>query len=50
MSAHEMAARPATSERTEVWRREMSEEDLEVFERIAGDTLADLGYAVTARR
>jgi hypothetical protein len=47
MSAHEMAMKPATSERTQVWRREMSEGDVETFERVAGETLAELGYELS---
>jgi hypothetical protein len=48
MSAHEMAVRPPSKERTEVWRREMSEEDLAVFERVAGETLSALGYPLSS--
>ncbi len=48
MSAHEMAVRPPSKERTEVWRREMAEEDLAVFERVAGETLSELGYPLSS--
>jgi hypothetical protein len=45
MKAHELAVRPLTTERLEVWRRDMSSADVALFETIAGDTLAELGYA-----
>lgn len=47
MSAHEMATKPLSTERLEVWRRNMEPADLEVFEDIAGDVLRDLGYPLS---
>jgi hypothetical protein len=47
LEAHALTTRPPTSERIEVWRTEMKEEDLEKYEKAAGRLLAELGYAVT---
>jgi hypothetical protein len=47
MSAHEMATQPLSTDRTEVWRREMNPEDLAVFESVAADTLRELGYPLS---
>ena len=42
---HEFLGHPPTKERCERWRREMSAVDLEEFESVAEDTLAEFGYA-----
>lgn len=47
MEAHEMAIKPLTSDRLEVWRRDMEPADLEVFESVAGSTLTELGYSLS---
>ena len=44
MQAHAMTTKPPQAERVEVWRTEMPEPDRRIFEAIAGDLLADLGY------
>lgn len=49
MAAHEMATTPPSRERLEVWRREMSAEDVATFEEVAGETLSDLGYSLSTR-
>jgi Sulfotransferase family len=43
---HEFATRPPETGRIGRWRREMSEADRKVFERIAGPTLQELGYEI----
>ncbi|MDQ3760072.1 MAG: sulfotransferase [Actinomycetota bacterium] len=45
LKAHALATKPPTKERIEVWREDMSAEDQEAFERVAGELLDDLGYA-----
>jgi hypothetical protein len=45
LKAHALATKPPTQERIEVWREEMSQEDIAEFESVAGDLLDDLGYA-----
>jgi hypothetical protein len=44
LEAHALTTKPPTSERIEVWRNEMSEEDRAKFEKVAGPLLAELGY------
>jgi len=44
MKSHELATEPPDPERVGRWRTEMSPEDRAVFEELAGDLLADLGY------
>jgi len=41
---HRQAAKPIDPSRIDRWRDEMSREDLETFERVAGDLLVELGY------
>jgi hypothetical protein len=43
---HELVSRPPSPSRTQRWRTEMSAEDREAFEAVAGKLLAELGYAV----
>jgi hypothetical protein len=43
---HEFATRPPETGRIGRWRREMSEADRKVFEKIAGPTLQELGYEI----
>ncbi len=45
-SAHALAAEPATSARSGIWRGEMPESDRLEFETVAGSLLRDLGYDV----
>jgi hypothetical protein len=46
LESHALAAEPPNPERIERWRTEMSPEDRAVYEELAGDLLADLGYEV----
>lgn len=46
LQPHALATKPPTSERVEVWRSKMAAADVAAFEDVAGDLLADLGYAV----
>jgi hypothetical protein len=46
MESHALATEPPNPERIERWRTEMSPEDRAVYEELAGDLLADLGYEV----
>jgi Sulfotransferase family len=46
LESHALATQPPDPERTERWRTEMSVEDRAVYEELAGDLLADLGYEV----
>jgi hypothetical protein len=46
MASHALATEPPDPERVERWRTEMSAEDRAVYEELAGDLLADLGYEV----
>ena len=46
MESHALATEPPDPERVERWRTEMSAEDRAVYEELAGDLLADLGYEV----
>jgi len=50
LAAHALAARPASGERTGVWRSEMSDADIAAFEAVAGGLLAELGYELASRR
>ena len=50
MESHALATEPPTPERIERWRTEMSAEDRAVYEDLAGDLLADLGYEVERDR
>ena len=43
---HEFATRPPETSRIGRWRREMSQADRRVFEKIAGPTLQELGYEI----
>ena len=45
LKAHALATKPPTKERIEVWREEMSADDLAEFDAVAGDLLDDLGYS-----
>jgi Sulfotransferase family len=49
MESHALATEPPNPERIERWRTEMSAEDRAVYEELAGDLLADLGYEVGDR-
>ena len=46
MESHALATEPPDPERIGRWRTEMSPEDRAVYEELAGDLLADLGYEV----
>ena len=46
MESHALASEPPDPERIGRWRTEMSPEDRAVYEELAGDLLADLGYEV----
>jgi hypothetical protein len=46
MEAHALTTKPPDPSRLELWRNEMSAKDLHVFEEVAGDLLAELGYPV----
>jgi hypothetical protein len=46
MESHALATEPPDPERIERWRTEMSREDRAVYEELAGELLADLGYEV----
>jgi Sulfotransferase family len=46
LESHALATQPPDPERIERWRTEMSVEDRAVYEELAGDLLADLGYEV----
>jgi hypothetical protein len=46
MESHALATEPPDPERVGRWRTEMSAEDRAVYEELAGDLLADLGYEV----
>jgi hypothetical protein len=46
VESHALATQPPDPERIERWRTEMSVEDRAVYEELAGDLLADLGYEV----
>ena len=48
MESHALATEPPNPERIERWRTEMSRQDRAVYEELAGDLLADLGYEVGA--
>jgi Sulfotransferase family len=49
VESHALATEPPDPERIERWRIEMSREDRAVYEELAGDLLADLGYQVGDR-
>jgi hypothetical protein len=49
MASHALTSEPPDPNRLARWRSEMSEADRALFEGIAGDLLADLGYEVGAR-
>jgi Sulfotransferase family len=44
MATHVMTTRPPDADRVSRWKRQMGDADREAFERVAGTTLADLGY------
>ena len=44
MESHALATKPPDPERIGRWKSEMSAEDRAVYEELAGDLLADLGY------
>jgi len=46
MASHAMARKPPDPKRIGRWRTEMSREDRETYESVAGDLLAELGYEV----
>jgi trimethylamine:corrinoid methyltransferase-like protein len=46
IASHALATEPPQSDRVGRWKREMSEEDVAEYERVAGDLLAELGYEV----
>jgi hypothetical protein len=46
MEAHALTTKPPDPGRLELWRNEMSPDDLATFEEVAGDLLAELGYPV----
>jgi Sulfotransferase family len=46
LESHALATEPPDPERVGRWRTEMSAEDRAVYEQLAGDLLADLGYEV----
>jgi hypothetical protein len=46
IASHALATEPPDPERIERWRTEMSAEDRAVYEELAGDLLADLGYEI----
>ena len=46
LSSHALATQPPDPDRIERWRTEMSAEDRAVYEELAGELLADLGYEV----
>jgi hypothetical protein len=46
LKIHALTKEPPQRERVERWREQMSEEDRVAFEGVAGDLLAELGYAV----
>jgi hypothetical protein len=46
MASHAMAKKPPDPKRIGRWRSEMSPEDREEYESVAGDLLAELGYPV----
>ena len=47
MQAHKMTQEPPSADAIGRWRKRMDAADLETFERVAGDLLAELGYEVT---
>lgn len=46
---HANVSKPPQRERAGRWRKDMSREQLEAFEQVAGDLLADLGYELSTR-
>jgi hypothetical protein len=50
MESHALATEPPNPERIERWRTEMSPEDRALYEQLAGDLLADLGYEIERDR
>jgi hypothetical protein len=46
MTAHLRTAAPPSAERVYAWKQEMSAEDRQAFDAVAGDLLAELGYEV----
>jgi hypothetical protein len=46
MASHAMARKPPDPKRIGRWRTEMSAEDREIYESVAGDLLVELGYEV----
>ena len=49
VSSHALASEAPRTDRIGRWRREMSEEDVAEYERVAGDLLAELGYELATR-
>ena len=47
MKAHELTQQPPSKDAIGRWRKRMDSDDLETFERVAGDLLDELGYEVT---
>jgi hypothetical protein len=47
MQAHAMTQEPPSADAIGRWRKRMDAADLETFEKVAGDLLAELGYEVT---
>ncbi len=50
IKSHALAKEPPRADRVARWEREMSEEDLAEYERVAGDLLGELGYELAAGR
>jgi hypothetical protein len=48
VAAHALTRQPPDAERVEVWRGEMSDDDVAAFEGSCGDLLAELGYPVVS--
>lgn len=46
MATHEMTTKPPSADRVQRWRRQMTEEQRQGFEDVAGDLLEELGYPV----
>ena len=48
MATHAMTTKPPDADRVSRWKREMSEDDREAFEEVAGTLLSNLGYETGA--
>jgi hypothetical protein len=46
MKTHEMTTKPPSADRVARWRSQMTPEQRQEFEAIAGDLLAQLGYPI----